>query len=129
VAILEEPIKGMPLVRNYIDGDWVESKGETRDVVNPATYQMIGKVPISTKEEIETAVEAAKAAFPDWRRTTPVARARCLPGRDEARNRECRGCLRDSHFDDGIQFRGYCRRYRRVSHSSTVRGFWNNWSL
>ena len=78
MAILEEPIKGVPLVKNYINGEWVESKGEIRDVVNPATYQAIGKVPISTKEEIDAAVEAAKAAFPDWRRTTPLARARCL---------------------------------------------------
>ena len=76
--ILEEPIKGVPLVKNYINGEWVESKGEISDVVNPATYQTIAKVPISIKEEIDTAVEAAKAAFPDWRRMTPVARARCL---------------------------------------------------
>lgn len=76
--ILEEPIKGVPLVKNYINGEWVGSKGEIRDVVNPATCQTIARVPISTKEEIDAAVEAAKAAFPDWRRTTPVARSRCL---------------------------------------------------
>ncbi|UCC90999.1 MAG: CoA-acylating methylmalonate-semialdehyde dehydrogenase [Dehalococcoidia bacterium] len=76
--ILEEPITGVPLVKNFIDGEWVESKGEIKDVVNPAKYEVIAKVPISTKDEIDAAVEAAKAAFPDWRRTTPVARARCL---------------------------------------------------
>jgi len=76
--ILEEPIKGVPLVKNYIDGEWVESKGEIKDVVNPAKCELIARVPISTKEEIDMAVEAAKAAFPDWRRTTPVARSRCL---------------------------------------------------
>ena len=76
--ILEEPIKGVPLVKNYINGEWVGSKGEIRDVVNPATCQTIARVPISTKEEIDAAVEAAKAAFPDWRRTTPLARSRCL---------------------------------------------------
>jgi len=76
--ILEEPIKGVPLVKNFINGEWVESKGEIRDVVNPAKYEVIAKVPISTKDEIDAAVEAAKAAFPDWRRTTPLARARCL---------------------------------------------------
>ncbi len=78
MAILEEPIKGVPQVKNFIDGEWVESKGEIRDVVNPATYETIARVPISTKEEIDAAVEAAKAAFPDWRRTTPIARSRCL---------------------------------------------------
>ena len=78
MAVLEEPIKGVPLVKNYINGEWVESKGEIKDVVNPAKYETIGKVPISTREEIDAAVKAAQEAFPDWRRTTPVARARCL---------------------------------------------------
>lgn len=78
MAILEEPIKEVPLVKNFIDGEWVESKGEIRDVMNPAKYEVIAKVPISTKDEIDAAVEAAKAAFPDWRRTTPLARVRCL---------------------------------------------------
>ncbi len=78
MALLEEPIKEVRTLKNYIDGEWVESKGEIIDVVNPATYQTIAKVPISTGEEMDAAVEAAKAAFPDWRRTTPVARARYL---------------------------------------------------
>ena len=78
MAILEEPIKGVREVKNYINGEWVESKGQIVDVINPATYKVIGKVPISTKEEINTAVAAAKAAFPEWRRTTPLARSRIL---------------------------------------------------
>ena len=78
MAILEEPIRGVPLVKNFIGGEWVESKGELVDVVNPAKYETIAKVPISTREEIDAAVEAAKEAFSDWRRTTPLARVRCL---------------------------------------------------
>ena len=76
--ILEEPIKGVPLVKNYIDGEWVESKGEIRDVVNPAKYEVIAKVPMSTRDEVNAAVETAREAFPEWRRTTPLARVRCL---------------------------------------------------
>ncbi len=78
MAILEEPIKEVVTLKNFIDGEWVESKGEIRDVVNPATGKTIAKVPISTKDEIDAAVKAAQAAFPDWRRTTPLARSRCL---------------------------------------------------
>lgn len=48
------------------------------DVVNPATCKTIARVPISTKDEVNAAVEAVKEAFPDWRTTTPVARARYL---------------------------------------------------
>jgi len=78
MAVLEEPIKGVPVVKNFINGEWVESKGELIDVVNPAKYETIAKVPISTTEEVNTAVEVAQEAFPDWRRTTPLARVRCL---------------------------------------------------
>ncbi len=78
MAILEEPIKEIKLVRNFVNGEWVESKGEIRDVVNPATGKTIAKVPTSTKDEINAAVQAAKDAFPDWRRTTPPARSRLL---------------------------------------------------
>lgn len=78
MAVLEEPIKGVPMAKNYIGGEWVESKGEIIDVVNPATYETIGRVGISTKEEIDSAVKAAQEAFHDWRRTPPVARCRYL---------------------------------------------------
>lgn len=78
MAILEEPVKGIKEVKNYINGEWVDSKGKIVDVVNPATGKVIGKCPISTKEEIDAAVAAAKAAYPEWRRTTPLARSRYL---------------------------------------------------
>ena len=78
MALLEEPIKEIKTLRNFIGGEWIESKGEIVDVVNPATCQAIARVPISTKDEIEAAVEAAQEAFPDWRTTTPLARSRCL---------------------------------------------------
>ncbi len=78
MAMLEEPIKQVKTLKNYIGGEWVESKGEIVDVVNPATNKVIAKVPISTKAEIDSAVAAAKEAFPEWRRTTPLARSRLL---------------------------------------------------
>ena len=78
MAVLEEPVKEVVDVKNYINGEWVESKGEIVDVVNPANCQTIGRVPISTKEEIDAAVSAAQEAWPDWRRTTPLARSRIL---------------------------------------------------
>ena len=78
MAVLEEPIKEPLVLKNYIDGEWVESKGELQDIVNPATGKIIAKVPYSTREEVDEAVEVAKEAFPEWRRTTPLARVRCL---------------------------------------------------
>ncbi len=78
MAILEEPIKGCPTIKHYIGGEFVEPKGEVIDVVNPATCETIAKVGIGTKEEFDMAVQAAKEAYEDWRRTPPVARARYL---------------------------------------------------
>lgn len=78
MAILEESIKEAVVLKNYIGGEWIESKGELRDIVNPATGKIIAKVPYSTREEVDEAVEVAKQAYPEWRRTTPLARVRCL---------------------------------------------------
>lgn len=79
MAILEEPIKEVLKLKNYINGEWVESKsGQIQDVINPATQKTIAKVPMSTNDEVNAAVKAAKEAFPDWRRTPPLARVRCL---------------------------------------------------
>jgi len=79
MAILEEPIKELLKLKNYINGEWVESEtAQILDVLNPATQKTIARVPMSTREEVNAAVKAAKEAFPDWRRTPPLARARCL---------------------------------------------------
>lgn len=79
VAILEEPIKEILKLQNYINGEWVDSKATVFwDVINPATRNVLAKVPMSTRKEIDAAIGAAKAAFPEWRRTPPLARARCL---------------------------------------------------
>jgi len=67
------------VIKNYINGEWVESKStEILDVVNPATTELIGRVPLSTPDEVGTAIRAAKDAFWEWRETPPVTRARYL---------------------------------------------------
>lgn len=78
MALLKEPFEGVLHLRNYVDGEWVDSQGPQVDVVNPATGKAIARVPISTAEEVAGAIEAARLAFPAWRQTPPLARARCL---------------------------------------------------
>jgi malonate-semialdehyde dehydrogenase (acetylating)/methylmalonate-semialdehyde dehydrogenase len=57
----------------------VESKsGILVEVVNPALMKTIAKVPRSNAEDVDAAVRAANEAFPDWRKTTPLARSRYL---------------------------------------------------
>ena len=79
MAVLDEPIKQVIPLKNYINGEWVESKSpRVLDVVNPATQKTIATVPMSTRRELEAAVNAAKEAFPEWRRTPPLSRVRYL---------------------------------------------------
>ncbi len=78
MAILSEPIKEPIELMNFIGGEPVPSSGTTKDVVNPANGKVIAKVPISTKEDHDHAVEVAREAYQDWRCTPPMARVRCL---------------------------------------------------
>ncbi|MGY5875292.1 MAG: CoA-acylating methylmalonate-semialdehyde dehydrogenase [Candidatus Thorarchaeota archaeon] len=67
------------VVKNYINGKWVESKAkETSDVINPATREVIAKTPMSTAEEVQAAIEAGKVAFRRWRSTPALTRVRHL---------------------------------------------------
>ncbi|HWF34965.1 MAG TPA: CoA-acylating methylmalonate-semialdehyde dehydrogenase [Solirubrobacteraceae bacterium] len=67
------------VLHNYIGGRWTPPAGERRlDVVNPATQQVIARVPLSSHEELEQAVSAARAAFPAWRSRSTIERARWL---------------------------------------------------
>jgi len=66
-------------VRNFIDGEWLESGAPlSLDVVNPATAEVMGKVPLSPASEVDRAARAAAAAFPEWRRTPATERAQYL---------------------------------------------------
>jgi malonate-semialdehyde dehydrogenase (acetylating)/methylmalonate-semialdehyde dehydrogenase len=78
MALLEEPVRQPRTIKNFVDGEWIDSRGPLRDVINPATGKAIARVPISTGAEMDQAIAAARAAFPAWRATPPVSRARYL---------------------------------------------------
>ncbi|WP_374350612.1 CoA-acylating methylmalonate-semialdehyde dehydrogenase [Chitinimonas sp.] len=64
-------------VKLLIDGAFVDAKGsQWRDVVNPATQDVLASVPMCGSDEVAQAVAAAKAAFPAWRATAIAERAR-----------------------------------------------------
>jgi aminobutyraldehyde dehydrogenase len=65
--------------KQFIGGQWVESSsGETMEVLNPATGEVIGEVPRGTAEDVERAVQAAKEAWAEWRFKTPKDRMELL---------------------------------------------------
>ncbi len=69
----------------YIDGSWVDPSGEgSIEVINPATEEVIGVVPVGAVGDVDAAVEAAKVAFPSWSRTSVEERADFLNQLSEA---------------------------------------------
>jgi malonate-semialdehyde dehydrogenase (acetylating)/methylmalonate-semialdehyde dehydrogenase len=67
----------MNAVPTFIGGGWREITGvEKTPVYNPSRGEVIAEVPACTKEHVDLAVEAAADAFPAWRDTPPVERAR-----------------------------------------------------
>lgn len=67
------------VLKNYINGEWVESNSEeTIDVLNPATKEIIAKVPASTREELDRAAELAQESFEEWKEVAVPKRARIL---------------------------------------------------
>jgi malonate-semialdehyde dehydrogenase (acetylating) / methylmalonate-semialdehyde dehydrogenase len=67
------------VLKNFINGAWVSStSGKTLDVPNPATNQLLTRVPISSREDVDLAVAAAKEAFTKWKKVPVPKRARIL---------------------------------------------------
>ena len=65
--------------KNFVGGKWVDAvEGGTMEVLNPATGETIAEVPSGTQADVDRAVEAAKAALPEWLETTPGERAEAL---------------------------------------------------
>ncbi len=60
-----------------INGEFVQSRStQWRDIVNPATQELLARVPLATRDEVDAAVAAAKAAFVTWRKAPIGTRAR-----------------------------------------------------
>jgi malonate-semialdehyde dehydrogenase (acetylating)/methylmalonate-semialdehyde dehydrogenase len=67
------------LLNNWIGGEWTAAGTEQWEpVFNPATGETIARVPLSTEQDVERAVAAAKAAFATWSRVPVPRRARIL---------------------------------------------------
>jgi malonate-semialdehyde dehydrogenase (acetylating)/methylmalonate-semialdehyde dehydrogenase len=64
---------------NCIDGNWRRgSSGQSFDVFNPATSQVLAQLDLASAQDVDAAVASASAAFPEWRRTPPQNRIQYL---------------------------------------------------
>mmetsp|Transcript_807 Transcript_807/g.2874 ORF Transcript_807/g.2874 Transcript_807/m.2874 type:complete len:545 (-) Transcript_807:306-1940(-) len=82
-GIMTNPVSDMgsvaPTVKLIIDGKLIESKAtEFRDVVNPATQEVVSRVPLCTPAEFNAAVQSSKDAFATWRKTAAPVRSRVM---------------------------------------------------
>ena len=76
---LAEHAASVRTAKLLIDGKFVESiTNEWRDIVNPATQDVVGRVPFATKEEVDAAVASAANAFKTWRLTSLGVRMRVM---------------------------------------------------
>ncbi|MDQ1909652.1 CoA-acylating methylmalonate-semialdehyde dehydrogenase [Paenibacillus sp. GD4] len=66
-------------LHNYIGGEWIPSLSERTEIVpNPATGETLAIVPLSTREDLDRAVAAARAAYQEWKQVAVPRRARIL---------------------------------------------------
>jgi betaine-aldehyde dehydrogenase len=66
-------------LKNFINGELVDpAKGETEEVVNPATGEPIAEAPLSGEEDVDRAVKAARSAFDEWSTRPPMERSAAL---------------------------------------------------
>jgi malonate-semialdehyde dehydrogenase (acetylating)/methylmalonate-semialdehyde dehydrogenase len=85
-------MKAIETVALWVNGrKHIASSSRSGNVTNPATGEVVRNVPLCNEADIGSAVDAAKAAFPAWRDTPPLRRARIL-----MRYRE----LIDTHRDE-----------------------------
>jgi len=67
-----------PTVGHLIDGQIVSDAARTQPVFNPATGQSTMNVALASKATVEAAIASAEKAFPAWRNTPPLKRARVM---------------------------------------------------
>ncbi len=70
--------RDVEITGHYINGQAVTAAGRTGAICNPATGQVIRQVAMADKPLVEQAIAAAEAAFPAWRDTPPLKRARVM---------------------------------------------------
>jgi len=68
-----------PELQNYVNGAWRRpTTAEYANVTNPATGELLARVPLSNAADVDAAVQAGAEAFPAWRRTPPGERVQYL---------------------------------------------------
>ena len=106
---------GTRVLGNYIGGAWVPSTGaEQLDVTNPATGEVLARVPLSGRDESRRPSPPRAPRCPAWRRRSVIERARWLFGFRQALEAHQRRHRRVDHARDGQDVPGRAGRGRRA---------------
>src|SRR5438477_3258286 len=103
--VLEAPTR--PAFANFVGGEWQPSRsGRTYEKRGPwRPGETIGEFPASGAEDVEAAVEAAAAAFPDWSRKPAAQRGAVLMGAADAIERRVEQIAQDMTLEMGKPLR------------------------
>lgn len=86
----------------YIDGKFItDGKRPYEDVYNPATGELLGKLPHATQADLDTALQSAQRAFESWRKTSPLERSKILRRVAELTRERCEDIARNITQDMG----------------------------
>ncbi len=66
------------VLRNFVNGEYVDASGAYSDVINPSTGQVVAKAPVSSAQDVDAAYAVASTAFDTWRDATPSQRQKAL---------------------------------------------------
>lgn len=111
----------MDRICNYINGELVPpSAGRYASIIDPSTGEAYLEAPLSDADDVDTAVRAAAAAFPNWRATTPGERSLALfriadaleAKRDEIVEAECRNTGKPHRVMNDEEFPGIIEHIR-----------------
>jgi malonate-semialdehyde dehydrogenase (acetylating)/methylmalonate-semialdehyde dehydrogenase len=79
MSVPETQAAGVRTLSNYVGGAWVPSTAaEQLDVTDPASGDVLARVPLSTAAELDAAITAARVALPQWRGVSVIERGRRL---------------------------------------------------
>ena len=73
-----DPLVTYPRLGMYIAGQWITAADRTHRVVNPATGETLGELPLASAADLDTALQCAERGFRSWRATPVAERARVL---------------------------------------------------
>ncbi len=86
----------------YIDGQFIKGGGRVeQDVLNPATNEVIGRLPHATREDLDLALASAQRAFESWRRVSPLEKSKVLRRVGELARERANDIGRNMTLDQG----------------------------